>query len=211
MSARQKNDAADAAAICEAVTRPAVRSAPIKSLTQQAARVVHRTSATAYSARAPAARSSACTVLSASSLRAMRKSLAPTREALTIEVDQGIKGEQVVDAVTRIAVRRGAPRTIRVDNGPEFVSKSARPLGLRERRHIGLQPAGEADGQRLRGVVQRPPTRRVPEHALVLVAGRCQGQDRGLAEGLQREPSSHVAWLEDAERIRCRGGSESRR
>lgn len=41
--ARQKNDAADAAAICEAVTRPAVRSAPIKSLSQQAARVVHRT------------------------------------------------------------------------------------------------------------------------------------------------------------------------
>jgi transposase len=41
--ARQKNDAADAAAICEAVTRPAVRTAPIKSLPQQAARVVHRT------------------------------------------------------------------------------------------------------------------------------------------------------------------------
>jgi IS5 family transposase len=40
---RQKNDAADAAAICEAVTRPAVRSAPIKSAAQQAARVVHRT------------------------------------------------------------------------------------------------------------------------------------------------------------------------
>jgi transposase len=41
--ARQKNDAADAAAICEAVTRPAVRSTPIKSPAQQAARVVHRT------------------------------------------------------------------------------------------------------------------------------------------------------------------------
>ncbi len=47
-----------------------------------------------------------------------------TREALTIEVDHGIKGEQVVDAVTRIAMRRSAPRTIRVDNGPEFVSKA---------------------------------------------------------------------------------------
>jgi transposase len=41
--ARQKNDAADAAAICEAVTRPAVRTAPIKSLAQQASRVLHRT------------------------------------------------------------------------------------------------------------------------------------------------------------------------
>jgi transposase len=40
--ARQKNDAADAAAICEAVTRPSVRTTPIKSVDQQAARVIHR-------------------------------------------------------------------------------------------------------------------------------------------------------------------------
>lgn len=41
--ARQKNDAADAAAICEAVTRPSVRTTPVKSAEQQAARVTHRT------------------------------------------------------------------------------------------------------------------------------------------------------------------------
>jgi putative transposase len=29
-----------------------------------------------------------------------------------------------VDAVTRIASTRGAPHTIRVDNGPEFISKA---------------------------------------------------------------------------------------
>ncbi len=57
-------------------------------------------------------------------LRALTVVDAYTREALTIEVDHGIKGEQVVDAVTRIAMRRSAPRTIRVDNGPEFVSKA---------------------------------------------------------------------------------------
>ncbi len=47
-----------------------------------------------------------------------------TREALAIDVDQGIKGEQVVEAMGRIALTRGVPRTIRVDNGPEFVSKA---------------------------------------------------------------------------------------
>jgi putative transposase len=46
------------------------------------------------------------------------------REALVIEVDSGIKGEQVVDVVSRITAVRGAPRSIRVDNGPEFVSKA---------------------------------------------------------------------------------------
>src|SRR5262245_38400131 len=40
---RQKNDAADAEAICEAVQRPSMRFVPIKSPDQQAALVLHRT------------------------------------------------------------------------------------------------------------------------------------------------------------------------
>lgn len=39
---RQKNDAADAAAICEAVTRPSMRFVPIKTEEQQAALMLHR-------------------------------------------------------------------------------------------------------------------------------------------------------------------------
>jgi putative transposase len=41
-----------------------------------------------------------------------------TREALTIVVDGGIRGEQVVRAVEQVAAWRGAPQLIRVDNGP---------------------------------------------------------------------------------------------
>ena len=40
---RGKNDAADAAAICEAVTRPSMRFVPIKSVEQQGALMLHRT------------------------------------------------------------------------------------------------------------------------------------------------------------------------
>ena len=40
---RHKNDAADAAAICEAVTRPSMRFVPIKTQEQQAALTIHRT------------------------------------------------------------------------------------------------------------------------------------------------------------------------
>ncbi len=39
---RQKNDAADAEAICEAVTRPNMRFVPVKSEEQQAVLVLHR-------------------------------------------------------------------------------------------------------------------------------------------------------------------------
>jgi transposase len=42
---RSKNDAADAAAICEAVTRPSMRFVPIKTEEQQASLAVHRTRA----------------------------------------------------------------------------------------------------------------------------------------------------------------------
>jgi transposase len=40
---RGKNDAADAAAICEAVTRPSMHLVPIKSSEQQSALMLHRT------------------------------------------------------------------------------------------------------------------------------------------------------------------------
>lgn len=40
---RQKNDAADAETICEAVTRPSMRFVPVKSVDQQDIMVLHRT------------------------------------------------------------------------------------------------------------------------------------------------------------------------
>ena len=57
-------------------------------------------------------------------LRALTVVDAFTREALAIEVDQGIKGEQVVAVVGRLALLHGALSAIQVDNGPEFVSKA---------------------------------------------------------------------------------------
>jgi putative transposase len=47
-----------------------------------------------------------------------------TRECLAIEVDQGIRGEQVVSVLEGLKAFRGVPKTIRVDNGPEFISKA---------------------------------------------------------------------------------------
>ena len=40
---RNKNDAADAAAICEAVKRPSMRLVPVKTIEQQSALLMHRT------------------------------------------------------------------------------------------------------------------------------------------------------------------------
>jgi len=46
-----------------------------------------------------------------------------SRECLGIEVDQGIRGQDVVSLLDHIKSLRGAPKNIRCDNGPEFVSK----------------------------------------------------------------------------------------
>ena len=46
-----------------------------------------------------------------------------TRESLAIEVDQGIRGEQVVQVLQRLAYSRSLPERIYCDNGSEFISK----------------------------------------------------------------------------------------
>jgi putative transposase len=46
-----------------------------------------------------------------------------TRECLAIHVDQTIRGSDVVNTLETLKRERGVPDSIRVDNGPEFISK----------------------------------------------------------------------------------------
>ena len=47
-----------------------------------------------------------------------------SRESLAIEVGQRLTGYDVVKVLERVTAERGKPQTIRVDNGPEFISTS---------------------------------------------------------------------------------------
>ena len=47
-----------------------------------------------------------------------------SRESLAIEVGQRLTGDDVVRVLERVAAERGKPQSIRVDNGPEFISTS---------------------------------------------------------------------------------------
>jgi len=47
-----------------------------------------------------------------------------TRESLAVEVDQHLGGHRVVEVLMKLQHERGLPKTIRVDNGPEFISKA---------------------------------------------------------------------------------------
>ena len=46
-----------------------------------------------------------------------------TRESLAIHVAQRIRGHRVVEVLERISDKHRLPKAIRVDNGPEFISK----------------------------------------------------------------------------------------
>lgn len=47
-----------------------------------------------------------------------------TRESLAVYADFSIPGEKVVDVLKHLVLERGKPEQIRVDNGPEFLSKA---------------------------------------------------------------------------------------
>jgi putative transposase len=45
-----------------------------------------------------------------------------TRECLALKVDRGITSEDVIDTLAELFAMRGVPKSIRSDNGPEFVA-----------------------------------------------------------------------------------------
>ena len=49
-----------------------------------------------------------------------------TREGLALEVARSIKAEDVLDVLSQLMLIRGAPGSIRSDNGPEFIARAIR-------------------------------------------------------------------------------------
>ena len=47
-----------------------------------------------------------------------------SRESLAIDVGQRLTGDDVARVLEQVTVQRGKPQSIRVDNGPDFISRS---------------------------------------------------------------------------------------
>src|SRR5947207_1970628 len=88
-------------------------------------------------------------------LRALTVVDAFTRGALAIEVDQGIRGEQVVAVMTRLALMHGAPR--RSGSIMDQSSSQRRSTaGLTRTASPSISAGLASQPQRIRGVLQRP-------------------------------------------------------
>lgn len=94
------------------------------------------------------------------------------------------RGEDVVQTLERVCCQVGYPKTIRVDQGTEFVSRS-RSLGLCQGCDPGLLTAGKTDRQCLHRSVQRPLPGGLPEPTLVPDPCGRPRKDGGLAQRLQ--------------------------
>lgn len=66
------------------------------------------------------------------------------------------RAEDVVRALERVCPTIGYPKTIRVDEGSEFISRDLDLCALCQRGDARLQPAGNANRQRLHRSLQRP-------------------------------------------------------
>ena len=65
-----------------------------------------------------------------------------TKESLAIEVNTGISSRQVARVLERVIEERGAPGSIRCDNGPEFTSLYLHGMVQRPQHYPGSHPTG---------------------------------------------------------------------
>ena len=60
------------------------------------------------------------------------------RESLHIEIDTGLPSQRVIQAMDELVKPRGAPRYLRLHNGPEFLSAASPPLRPGTRKTGGV-------------------------------------------------------------------------
>jgi len=94
-----------------------------------------------------------------------------TRESLAIVPRVSFRAYQVVETLDEIAWSRDRPKSLRVDNGPEFAGRVLDQWAYLNRVEDRLLPARNARGQRLHRGVQQPLAGGMPECVMVLVHG----------------------------------------
>ena len=102
--------------------------------------------------------------------------------------------------------RRCKPRSLVMDNGPEFAGRALDAWAY-ERHPTGLHPTGQADRKLFRRELQWEVPRRVPEPALVHEPPRRSAQDRGLARRLQPGAAAQLTGPTAARCLCRRGGA----
>ena len=108
-----------------------------------------------------------------------------TRECLALVADTSLSGARVARELDAVLAARGKPLTVVSDNGTELTSTSVLRWSQETPGRMALHHAGQADPERLRRELQRPPARRMPQRDPVHVAGAGPRPAERLATRLQ--------------------------
>jgi putative transposase len=124
-----------------------------------------------------------------------------TRECLVIEVDTSITGQRVVAVLALLVAMRGKPQSIRIDNGPEFISKALDAWAFEHGIALHfIRPAKPAENGHIESFNGRLRDECLKSE-LVCRPCRREGEDRALAKGLQRGQAAQLAGLPDADGV----------
>ena len=125
-----------------------------------------------------------------------------TRECLAIDVDRSIDADGVVGCLERLAAERGAPAYVRFDHGPEFIAYAVADwCRFNGTDTVFIDPGSPWQNAWIE-IVQRPPTRRVPQRPALRLPARGPGPPRGLAHRLQHQQATQRARLAHPGRVR---------
>ncbi len=125
-----------------------------------------------------------------------------TREALSLTPRANFRAFQVTDALNALVRLRGRPKSLRVDNGPEFAGRMLDQSAYLNGVEIDFSRPGKPTDNGNKRVVQRPPTGGMSERLVVPVAGRCPRAHRGLEVPRQRRSTPYGPRRLDAPSLR---------
>lgn len=123
-----------------------------------------------------------------------------TREALAIDVAAGIRSTRVIEVLAKLVSEHGAPRYLRSDNGPEFVSLAVMKWLADE----GIETAYSAPGKPWQNGTDESFNGRLRDECLNMEWFRSRKEAAGVIEAWRRHyndvrPHSSLAYLTPTE------------
>ena len=114
-----------------------------------------------------------------------------TRQALGGQVEYSITASDLIDQLDVLTIEHGSPKALRMDNGPEFISKALREWGYRG--GLGVYSARATLAQWVHRILQRQAPGRMSQCEPVLLSKPCERHHRHLEGGLQHDPAAFIA------------------
>ena len=125
-----------------------------------------------------------------------------TREALSLTPRANFRAFQVTEALDALVRLRGRPKSLRVDNGPEFAGRMLDQWAYLNGVEIDFSRPGKPTDNAYIESFNRRLQAKVPERLVVPVAGRCPRAHRGMEVPLQRRSTPHGSGRLDAPSLR---------